>query len=85
MKLKSPEAASPAYTGVWLAWVTAFFLIEGSALARRQPENTLSDHVWAWFGIPRHVAPSRSVRSRRIALLGFFAWLVGHFFTGDEI
>jgi hypothetical protein len=85
MKLKQPESASKTWTRLWLAWIAAFFLIEGSALARHRQQDTLSDHVWVWFDIPRHPVPQRSVRFRRIALLAFFAWLAGHFFTGDEV
>lgn len=70
---------------MWLGWILAFFAIEGSALRRRRPQDTLSDHVWAWFDIPQHRAPSRGMRGRRLLLLGFLAWLCAHFLTGDEV
>lgn len=81
----TPERADPRWTAMWLVWIAAFFGIELTALARKRPQDTLSDHVWAWFDIPRHPAPSRQIRLRRLALLGLLAWLVGHFLTGDDI
>jgi len=60
-------------------------MIEGSALIRGRPQDTLSDHVWAWFGIPHHRPPQMRVRERRILLLSFLAWLVAHFLSGDEV
>jgi hypothetical protein len=68
-----------------LAWIAEFFAIELSALWRHRPQDTLSDHVWAWFAIPRHLAPTRSIRERRLTLVCFLAWLVGHFLSGDDI
>lgn len=85
MRLKEPPGASRTWTRLWLGWIAAFFVIEFAALARHRPQDTLSDRTWCWFGIPRHAAPSRSVRLRRISLLAFLAWLVGHFLTGDDI
>ncbi len=85
MKLKQPICASKTWTRLWLGWIAAFFVIEGTALARHRPQDTLSDHVWAWFDIPQHPAPAGNVRFRRIALVGFLAWLAGHFLTGDDI
>ena len=83
--LKHPAGADWRWTAMWLVWIAAFFGIELSALARHRPQDTLSDHVWAWFDIPRHPAPSRGTRGRRLLLLGFLAWLVGHLLTGDDI
>jgi len=80
-----PDGATPAWTYAWYAWIAAFFAIEGSALARGKSEDTLSDHVWAWFDVPKHPAPDRSERIRRVLLLGFMAWLGAHFLTGDEV
>lgn len=85
MRKLKPAGADPRWTVAWFGWIAAFFLIEGSALARRRPQDTLSDHVWAWFDIPQHAPPARSARGRRLALLAFLAWLVGHFLSGDEI
>lgn len=83
--LKHPSGATPAYTKAWIGWLAAFALIEGTALARGKPEDTLSDHVWAWFDVPKHPAPNRSERVRRVILLAFMAWLGAHFLTGDEV
>lgn len=84
-KLRAPAGASPTWTCAWYGWIATFFVIEGSALARHRPQDTLSDHVWAWFGIPRHAPPSRNVRARRVLLLGFLAWLCSHFLSGDDV
>ena len=83
--MSAHPVADPRWTRAWLAWIAAFFVIEGSALARHQPQNTLSDHVWAWANVPRHLAPTRETRMRRLALLAFVAWLSAHFLTGDDV
>jgi hypothetical protein len=85
MRLKHPPKTDPRWTALWLGWIAAFFVIEESALARHRPQDTLSDHVWAWFDIPRHSPPTRGVRGRRLFLLGFLAWLTAHFLTGDDV
>ena len=77
--------ADPRWSRAWVAWIAAFFVIEGSALARGRPVDTLSDHVWKAFDIPHHVAPTRETRMRRLALLAFVAWLSAHFLTGDDV
>lgn len=84
-RIKHPAGATPAWTRMWLAWIALFFAIEGSALARNRPQDTLSAHIWAWFDIPRHPAPPWQVRERRITLVALLAWMCGHFLTGDEI
>lgn len=81
---RAPDAASRASTCAWFAWIAAFGVIEGIALARKRQQDTLSWHVWAWFGIKRHTPPPGSLRIRRLALLTFLAWLAAHFITGDE-
>lgn len=83
--MKPKPTPDPRWTRAWYAWITAFFLIEGSALVRGRPQDTLSDHVWRWFGIPQHAAPAEGVRARRLLLLGFLAWLSGHFLSGDDV
>jgi hypothetical protein len=83
--VKRPEESTPAWTDMWVAWIAAFFLIEGTALYRRKQADTLSWHVWVWFGIPHHSVPARGVRVKRISLLGFLAWLSAHFLSGDEV
>lgn len=80
----NPEGATPAWTRAWIAWLGAFVVIEGAALIRRKPQDTLSDHVWAWFDIPKNPAPNRAERGRRLILLAFMTWLGAHFLTGDK-
>lgn len=82
---KRPENASPLFTRLWVGWIVAFCVIEGLALVRKRPQDTLSDHVWAWFDIPKHTGPTGNVRVRRVALLSFMAWLSSHFLTGDDV
>ncbi len=78
-------APSKLWTRAWAAWIAAFAVIEGSALLRGKPQDTLSDHVWHWFGIPQHKAPLPTLRARRLLLLTALAWLVAHFLTGDDV
>jgi hypothetical protein len=85
VRIAQPPGASPAFTRAWYAWIACFFLIEGSALARHRPQDTLSDHIWAWFGIPQHTAPQRSIRTRRMMLLAGVAWLAAHLLSGDDV
>jgi hypothetical protein len=80
-----PPDASKTWTKLWLAWIAAFFALELPPLFRGRPQDTLSDHVWAWFGIPQHRPPERDVRIRRIVLVTLLAWLCSHFLTGDEV
>jgi hypothetical protein len=80
-----PVAADLRWTRLWIGWIGLFFALELPPLFRGRPQDTLSDHVWAWFGIPHHPAPERSVRVRRLALLTFLAWLCSHFLTGDQV
>ena len=71
-----------AYTWAWLAWIAAFLLIEGKALVqKRDPQATLSAHVWAWFAV-KDTRRTGWVRARRWGLLAFMAWLTAHFLTG---
>jgi hypothetical protein len=80
-----PVAADPRWTRLWLAWIGLFFALELPPLFRGRPQDTLSDHVWAWFGIPHHPSPPGGIRARRLVLLTFLAWLCSHFLTGDEV
>jgi hypothetical protein len=74
------------YTIAWLAWLGAFGVIEGKALFNKTPGDTLSEHVWAWFGTGAGTTakPSGWVRTRRFTLLAFMAWLSVHFLTGGR-
>jgi hypothetical protein len=74
----------------WAAWAGAFIVIEGIALKRKQPGDTLSEQVWRIFGTRRDVEypkgqPSGLLRLRRFALLAFLAWLSIHFLTGGLV
>lgn len=86
MKLNlTPPGGRKSYTVAWLAWIAAFFAIEVPPVIQHRQEDTLSDHVWFWFGIPQHKAPPAELRARRLALLVFMAWLATHFLTGDDV
>ncbi len=41
------------FTGAWLLWIVAFLIIGASALFNSTPGDTLSEHVWTWFGTAR--------------------------------
>lgn len=81
---KAPPGASPLWTGAWIGWIGVFFALELPPLLRGRPQDTLSDHVWSWAGIPRRSAPSGLLRVRRFALLAGLAWIGTHFLSGDE-
>ena len=76
------------YTIGWLAWLAWFLVEEGVALVKGGTGDTLSGHVWAWFGInrgdggPPSPNPTGWLRLRRFGLLAFLAWLCLHFLTG---
>ena len=72
------------WTVGWLAWAAWFAVEEGLALARGNVPATLSGHVWRWFA----TAPGAKgplVRTRRVVLLGFLAWLLVHFVGGGRL
>jgi hypothetical protein len=74
----------------WAAWAGAFVVIEGIALYRKQPGDTLSEQVWRIFGTRRDAAypkgqPSGLLRLRRFALVAFLGWLAAHFLTGGAV
>lgn len=81
----TPPDGETRYTALWLAWIAAFFAIELPPVVNGHSVDTLSDHVWFWFGVPQHKAPSGSLRLRRLALLCFVAWLATHFLSGDDV
>ncbi|MDX3550971.1 hypothetical protein PV729_04160 [Streptomyces europaeiscabiei] len=75
-----------SYTLAWGAWLAAFAAIEGRALMRKQPGDTLSEHVWRWFGVAqRDPMPSGWTRVRRFSLLAGCVWLAAHFLTGGWV
>jgi hypothetical protein len=76
------------WTWAWLVWIAYFLVVEGFALFNSRPGDTLSEHVWAWFGTGRRRPgePERQrsgwTQLRRVLLLAFLAWLSIHFLTG---
>ncbi|WP_223772937.1 hypothetical protein [Streptomyces sp. 135] len=74
------------WTLSWVAWLAAFGVIEGLALARKRPDDTLSEHVWCWFAIARRdPQPDGFTRLRRFLLLAGIGWLGAHFLTGGWV
>lgn len=69
------------WTVAWLAWGTAFVLIEGAALVARRTGATLSEHIWSWFRVDRGWGRP-SVAIPRGALLLFLVWLLLHLAFG---
>lgn len=81
---------------VWLGWLAYFAVAEAVALylshqARRagaaDPRDTLSEHVWVWFGVNRKGTgierdANAWARARRVILGAFLLWLSVHFLTG---
>lgn len=59
-----------------------FCVVEGVALYRKAPGDTLSEHVWRVFRTDKMSKPTGSTRLRRFILLAFMAWLSVHFLTG---
>jgi hypothetical protein len=73
------------YTVLWLIWGAYFAVVEGVALFNSKNGDTLSEHVWAWFGTERGdmTRPVTAwTRFRRFLLLAFMAWLSVHFLSG---
>lgn len=82
-----------AWAWGWVGFVAYFAVLEGVALWRsyrakragaEDPVDTLSEHVWLWFGTgPRPKGPA--VYLRRAVLVMALAWLAVHFVGGGEI
>ena len=60
-------------------WLLFFITIEGAALFRKAPNDTLSEHVWAVFRIRDK---PRAWTWRRAVLAGFLVWLLVHMVAG---
>lgn len=69
------------YTIGWLAWGAFFCVLEGSAIATKNWNGTLSNHIRRWIG---ESSPKQTWWSytRRAALVVFMGWLTGHFAFG---
>lgn len=70
------------YTWAWIFWLALFAVIEGAAIIDRDRGDTLSEHVWAWFGVR---GKPKGYKARRFVLLAFLAWLVVHLITGGYV
>lgn len=76
------------WSWLWLAWIAAFVALEGITLARKAPDDTLSEHIWRWFAVGRpgnRPKWSGLVQLRRFLLLASLAWLAAHFLTGGLV
>ncbi len=74
----------------WYGFIAYFVLLEGAALYRSRPGDTLSEHVWMWAGTTRGLGPtgrqpSGWTRLRRFLLLAGVAWVSVHFLTGGWV
>ena len=70
------------YPMLWFLWALAFGVIEYAALKDKAEGDTLTEHVWKLIGTN---TPGRNWENwlARAGLVGFFVWLVPHFFTGS--
>ena len=67
------------FTWLWVIWLAFFLVIEGFALARKDPDDTLSEHIWKWFQIRDK---PQQWTWRRIVLALFLVWLLIHMVAG---
>lgn len=67
------------FTWAWVFWLAMFAVIEGAAIFNKQPDDTLSEHVWKWFQIREK---PRQWTVRRWALAVFLVWLLVHMVAG---
>jgi len=71
----------------WIVWIVLFLVWEGVALFNSKPGDTLSEHVWIWFGTDREKYRTKTgwVQFRRFLLLAFVLWLAAHFLSGGWV
>ncbi|MFF4952291.1 hypothetical protein [Streptomyces chattanoogensis] len=62
------------YTLAWVAWLAAFAVIEGMALANKKLGGTFSEHTRAWF----HTYSTYGRVAFAVAWIGFSGWYLGH-------
>jgi hypothetical protein len=67
------------FTIAWVMWLAMFGVIEGVALVRKEPGDTLSEHIWKWFSVKEKAA---GWKARRAVLTAFLAWLSAHMLGG---
>lgn len=70
---------------IWIVWAAvlagSFAVIEGIALVRKRPEDTLSDHLRAWFHTNTHLG-----RTIWLAAFGALAvWLLTHIAVAGSV
>jgi hypothetical protein len=70
-----------AWSWYWAAWIVVGFAIPETIALIANPDNTLSDQVWRWFGVQQG-ASIWHWSVLHIALLGFMVWLTIHFAWG---
>lgn len=74
------------FTIVWIGWAVIFAVAEGIALFNNKRGDTLSEHMWALFRVPRpgqnNPMPDGWTRTARFLLLAGMCWLTVHFVTG---
>jgi len=84
------------WTWAWLGWLAYFLAVELAAVVasirakragKADPRDTLSEHVWYWFGVNRGGTgierdANAWARARRVVLGGFLLWLSIHFLAG---
>lgn len=70
-----------AFTLFWITWGVLGGLVELTALARKAPDDTLSEHVWRWIrvGDPRPTVPFVLLR---VFTAVACVWLAAHFSMG---
>jgi hypothetical protein len=76
---------SDPWTVGWIIWLVAFLIWEGIALFNSKKGDTLSEHIWIWFGTRRGQKKSGTIQLRRFILLAFMVWLGAHFLTGGWV
>ena len=82
------SARRPSVSGfeiAWAAWAGAFIVIEGVALYRKQPGDTLSEQVWKIFHTSKGQKRDKTTQARRAVLVMGLGWLVAHFLTGGAV
>ena len=79
---------------LWVGWLAYFGVVESVALARSwrarragvpDGRDTLSEHVWWWFGTARGTEADSWAYVRRFALVAFLAWVGIHFLGGGRL
>jgi hypothetical protein len=82
-----------AFSWLWVGWIVYFGVVEFAAIARSlrakrsgRPDerDTLSEHVWVWFGTDKSTRADSWAYVRRFALLAGLSWLLVHFLGGGR-